>query len=68
MTERPGKVAYTVDEAADATSLSVSTVRRALRSTDPSAFPPPLRAKRAGTKQLIEADELRRWVASFPDA
>lgn len=70
MTNNLARVAYSVEEAATATSMSVSTIRRALRSTDPAAFPPPLRAKKAGLKGklLIPATELSRWLESLPDA
>lgn len=77
MTDALAKVAYTVPEAAAAASVSVSTVHRAIHTTGVDTdgnptFPPPLRAKKAGTGPKaglrIEADELRRWVASFPDA
>lgn len=61
-------LAYSVEEAATATSMSVSTIRRALRSTDPAAFPPPLRAKKADGRLVIEATELRTWVAGLPKA
>jgi hypothetical protein len=66
------KTAYSIPEAAAETSVSEAIIRRALKATDPKAFPPPLRAKRLGNgssaKQLIAGDELARWFASFPDA
>lgn len=67
MTSQPARLAYGVFEAAEATGLPVSTIRRALRATDPKAFPPPLAGKRAGNKLLVEVDELRRWVQSLPE-
>jgi hypothetical protein len=70
--ERPQKVAYTLAEAAEATGLSRATLHRAIHTTDPRSFPPPMWAKRAGTdgrgKYLIPAKELERWVESLPDA
>lgn len=66
------QVAYTVNHAAKAVDQSPVTIRRAIHSTDPNAFPPPLRAKRAGTGDkapyLIPRDALIAWVASLPDA
>lgn len=67
MTVAPERLAYTIEEAADAVRQSVSTIRRAIHTTDPDAFPPPLKAKRTTRKYLIPADELARWVASLPD-
>lgn len=64
------KVAYTVLEAAEAVSLSHATIRRAIHTTNPNSFPPPLRAKQAGGpggKYLISVDELKRWFESLPD-
>lgn len=58
--------------AARITGISVSQLRRAIKATDPTAFPPPLKAKRSGSgksaKQLILVSDLEAWVASFPDA
>jgi hypothetical protein len=68
VTDALAKRAYSVPEAAAAVSQSEATIRRALHSTDPTAFPPPLSAKRAGKKLLIPATELDRWVASLPNA
>ena len=42
-------VAYTIDQAAAAVGMSRQTIKRAIQATDPRTFPPPLRAKRAGT-------------------
>ena len=65
-------MAYSVADAAKAAGMSATTIRRAIRSTDPRAFPPPLKAKRAGegigSKHLILATDLAAWLASFPDA
>jgi len=63
------KLAYTVEEFADMSSTSVSTVRRALKATDPRAYPPPLSAKRDSKgKQRILHTEGQRWLESLPDA
>ena len=66
------KIAYTLAEAADAASVSIDTLRRAIRATDPSVYPPPLRAKRTGTEKRpayrIQAAELQAWIDSLPDA
>jgi hypothetical protein len=65
---RPPVVAYTLVDAAQASGVSVDTLRKALHTTDPRSYPPPLRAKRAGKRYLILADELERWLESLPDA
>jgi hypothetical protein len=65
------KVAYTVAEAAAAAGLDVLDIRRALRATDPGAWPPPLRGKKAGAgddaQALIPAGALHEWIESLPD-
>lgn len=65
-------VAYRLKEAAAATGVSVDLIRKALRTTDPAAWPPPLTARRIGNAAnaplVIEADVLREWVARFPEA
>lgn len=65
-------VALPLAEAAAAVGQSVNTLRKAIHTTDPNAFPPPLRAKRAGTSHkasyLVLVSELERWVNSLPDA
>lgn len=66
------RLAYTVPEAAAEVGVSPALIHKALRATDPTQFPPPLRSKRLGrgekAKHLIPGDELARWFASFPDA
>jgi hypothetical protein len=61
---------FTLQEAAELTSFSVDTMRRAIHTTDPRSFPPPLYAKRAGSggKFLILQSELTRWMHDLPDA
>ena len=46
-------IAYGIKEAAAAVGMSEATLRKAINTTDPTAFPPPLRAKR------VEAPERR---------
>lgn len=68
------KIAYTIDEAAEEASVSTSTIRRAINATDPTAFPPPLRAKRTGGKDAKKFEyrilhtALEAWVHSWRDA
>lgn len=65
-------VAVDLAGAARLTGVSVSQLRRAIKATDPTAFPPPLRAKRAGSgpsaKHLIRVVDLEAWISLFPDA
>ena len=66
------KLAYTIDEAAEAVSVSVATIRRAIAATDPKSFPPPLKAKRLGKEARapyrIPHSALAAWVESLQDA
>lgn len=66
------RVAYSIEQAAAEVSQSPKTIRRAIQSTDPRAFPPPLRAKRQGKAKnaayLIGHDALMEWFHSLPDA
>lgn len=65
-------LAYGITDAAEAAGVSETLIRRALKATDPRAFPPPLRAKRVGNahsaKQIILASELTKWLDRFPDS
>jgi predicted DNA-binding transcriptional regulator AlpA len=70
-----GGVAPAVLRIADAaayTAQSESTIRRAVHTTDPAAFPPPLKAKKQGTHPKAPLQFLRReldaWLEQFPDA
>lgn len=56
--EKP-KLAYNLEEAAEATGYSVSTLRTAIRRND-------LLARYANTKAIILADELLDWLKSLP--
>ncbi|MGW8565705.1 hypothetical protein [Isoptericola sp. NPDC055881] len=65
----PSALAMTLAEAAALTPFSVDTLRRAIRETDPTAFPPPLRAKKDSRgRQIVLTRELERWLDSLPDA
>lgn len=57
-------LAYTIEEAAAATGVSTSTIRKAINTINET----PLRAKRVGKKLLIMHDDLVRWLESLPDA
>lgn len=63
---------YGIRDAATAYSVSESTIRRAIKATDPESFPPPLRAKRKGKGEkaevVIHAEWLDAWVESWPEA
>jgi predicted DNA-binding transcriptional regulator AlpA len=61
-------LAYKLKDAAEAVGQSQATLRRAIHATDPTAFPPPLRAKSTSRGFLILATELDRWLGSLPDA
>jgi hypothetical protein len=56
--EKP-KLAYSLDEAAEATGYSTSTLRIAIRRHD-------LLARYANTKPVILAEELLDWLKSLP--
>lgn len=55
------QIAYSLEEAAETTSLSVAYLRRAVRSGA-------LRAKKVGQKYRIADHDLRAWFDSLPDA
>lgn len=71
-------VAYKLRDAALVSGQSVDTIKRAIATTDPAAWPPPLKAKRAGRPVkdgertnahiLVLRTELLRWLDAFPDA
>ena len=66
------KIAYTLTEAAAQVSVSVDTLRRAIKATDPAAYPPPLPAKNAGSDRKpsyrITHAALTAWLDSLADA
>ena len=53
------KVAYSIEEAAEATGYSTDTIRRALRNND-------MTARYANSKPVILATELTDWLGSLP--
>jgi excisionase family DNA binding protein len=57
----PEKVAYTIAEAVRALGIGRSTIYLALSSGR-------LPARKCGSRTLIQADELRRFVESLPPA
>lgn len=66
------KIAYKIDEAAEQVSVSPDTIRRAIKATKPDAYPPPLKAKNAGSDKkpsyrILHA-ELMAWADSLADA
>jgi hypothetical protein len=62
----------TMADAVAYTRQSESTIKRALKATDPASFPPPLRAKKKGTHPKAPLQffrtELDAWLQKFPDA
>lgn len=63
------KPLMSVREVADLTPWSVDTIKRAIRATDPSAFPPPLKAKKgAKGAYAITAADFHAWIDSLEDA
>lgn len=63
------KLLLSLEEAAALTPYSVSTIRKAIRSTDPAAFPPPLKAKKDSKgKYAIRTADLESWIDELPDA
>lgn len=55
------QLAYSREEAARATSLSVDTIRRAINSGA-------LRAKKVGTRIVVTESALLAWLEASPDA
>lgn len=62
------RIAYSLKAAAEQVEQSEDTLRKAIKTTDPTSFPPPLKAKRDGKKYLVLHSELVRWAESLPDA
>lgn len=57
------KLAYSAQEAADATGLSVDVIRRAVRAGDLATVSPTVGGKKLG-KWVVTADELQRWIGA----
>jgi len=53
------KIAFTIEEAAEAVGYSTDTVRRAIRNSD-------LAVKYYNTKPIILASELQAWAEALP--
>ena len=56
----PGKLAYGINDAMEATGLGRSFIYEAIKSGDLKTF-------KAGTRTLITAENLRAWLASFQE-
>ncbi|GAP53831.1 hypothetical protein AHiyo6_03960 [Arthrobacter sp. Hiyo6] len=55
------KLAYSIPEAAEMASTSVSVLRRKIASND-------LSVRYIGTKPVILAEELKAWLEALPEA
>jgi len=53
------KIAFSIEEAAEAVGYSTDTVRRAIRNND-------LAVKYANSKPIILATELQAWAEALP--
>lgn len=53
------KIAFSIEEAAEAVGYSTDTIRRAIRNSD-------LAVKYANTKPIILATELQAWAEALP--
>ena len=53
------KIAFSIEEAAEATGYSTDTIRRALRNSD-------MTASYANSKPVILATELQEWLEALP--
>lgn len=67
------RIAYKIPAAAEQVSVSEATIRRAIHATDPAAYPPPLKAKRAGedgkrAEYRVLHSDLVEWAESLEDA
>lgn len=61
--------AYLIQDVVALTPFSADTIRRAIRQTEPDAFPPPLRAKKDSKGRLIILPkDLAEWLEALPDA
>lgn len=63
------KMLLSLIEAAALTPFSSSTLRKAIRTTNPAGFPPPLRAKQDSKgRYMIRPADLQDWIDRLPDA
>lgn len=53
------KLAFSFEEAAEATGYSIDTIRRAVRNSE-------LTARYANSKPVILAGELNEWLSALP--
>jgi hypothetical protein len=58
--ERKEPLAYSINELAEATSISRTEINRALAAGE-------LVAKRRGARRFILVDEAKRWLEDHPD-
>lgn len=56
--------AFSVQQAAELKGVSIDTIRRAVRATEP----PFLRAKKVGGRIRISEGDLENWWEQLPDA
>lgn len=68
MTTRQAERAYSLQEAAELKSVSVDTLRRAIRSQGGDDAPVPLRAKKIGKGYRIAASALEEWFEGLAEA
>lgn len=62
------RISYNAVEAAAAAGVSVQTIRKALRATDPASYPPPLRSRGrhgVGGRWAIDPADLTDWRDSL---
>lgn len=63
--------AYLLKDIPSVVPVSLNTVQRAIHTTKPDAFPPPLRAKRVGhgltAKYMVLSADIDDWLERFPD-
>lgn len=58
-----------LEDAADEASVSISTIRRAVRKTKRDGeFPNPLPAKKVSGKYRVRDVALQQWIDDLPDA
>lgn len=66
------RVSYRLKEAAQATGVSIDLIQKAVRTTEDSEWPPPLRSHRIGASvnapHIVLASDLEDWIRRFPQA